>query len=603
MRLINYLLSQEPDISHDSVVLILDHERLISESLPSEAGGFWRHVVSASLEEGLLRVNGNPLRAVLMNLATPGLDVRRVVNCVRQRDAVVPIVGIVTEAGTGSVEAVAGCEILQSPVDWRELQPLIVRKMTAPRAQPVSVFLRDEASRLEQANVLCVRGNSGAVITGEVMRLTSHFLVTEIADPTQMLPPGWQAEEATLTLAGQRAYSGRARVTKVLDTGCSLICEWALQDEWLRPFVEEGSAAVRPVLERLRLLGRIGEVFKAVVADIATILDEVKQCLDRLEPRLPAVPDVLRTQVFATFDEVFARFEHAARAVPDELAAEHHSLVRKHLHPLMMCSPLIHRIYSKPLGFAGDYGMLSLLLGEPENGHSLFARLLNAWLVSNPAGEAYRTRVNVVTDQLRHDALRCHREGRGLRALSIGCGAAPEVARFLGQEDLASAADITLVDFNDETLAEAERATRLAMSRNWRAANIRFIRKSIQQLIHDQGRMSARNLDQYGEVARAGHYDLIYCTGLFDYFSTRVCTRLVRAFLEMLAPGGTLLICNFSPSNPIRGLMKLLLDWDLIHRNENDLISLVPDEAAHNRCVITQSPSGVEIYLRYTRHL
>ena len=44
----------------------------------------------------------------------------------------------------------------------------------------------------------------------------------------------------------------------------------------------------------------------------------------------------------------------------------HKAYARRELHPLTMCSPFVHRTYTKPLGYAGDYEMMNMMLGESD---------------------------------------------------------------------------------------------------------------------------------------------------------------------------------------------------------------------------------------------
>jgi len=92
----------------------------------------------------------------------------------------------------------------------------------------------------------------------------------------------------------------------------------------------------------------------------------------------------------------------------------------------------------------------------------------------------------------------------------------------------------------------------------------------------------------------AGGYDFIYCTGLFDSFSDRICRRLTQTMYHRLAPGGRLVLCNFTPTNPIRQFMQYLLDWNLAHRTDAEMQALVPAGA---RSTSSLSPAGVETYL------
>lgn len=637
-----------------AVLVIADDLKLV-ESLRGAFGSACRVFLSPSVEMGLKRVEGESLCAVLINLAMPGINPEAVVNAVRSVHGDVRLVGFTPTPGRATID---GCQIVTSPVDWKDLRGLLEERMNAsaprvslvpapppvapvvakidaeppppaPVASPAAgsdapveqsiaaTFLRDEAEHIESANRFeAVNKSESTRIVGRILRVSPHYVVCEVLNPQQVLAPGWVADEAIVHLARSEAYRGPARLSKVVNTGRSLICEWALQGAWqsVSPVssasVMPQNEVLAPFFERMRLLDRVSEVFKAAVADVASVLDEARQCLDRIEVTLPAVagqthaetqhailPE-LQKGIFPAFDAVFARFEEASRQIPPALDAEYHSLVRQHLHPLMMCAPFIHHIYAKPLGFAGDYRALQKLIEDPYDGQTLYARLLNAWLVLSPAGEAYRHRIGLLEKELTAQAARCHSAGHDLRVLSIGCGSANEVARFMVASDLCNSAEIVLTDFNAETLAAARAQVTKAQQDHWRLSRVSFVQTSIQSLVADEARMRRRGLAALGPVARMAGYDFIYCTGLFDYFSDRVCKRLVNMMFQMLAPGGSLVVCNFTPANPIRCFMKYVLDWNLIHRTPEEVARLAETDAHQE---LTMSPSGVEAYLHLVR--
>ncbi len=484
-----------------------------------------------------------------------------------------------------------------------------------------ATFLRDGALQMEHANRFEAVMPDGRRISGDILRVSPHFVVCEGLNPLQVLTPGWQVDEAVVILAKREAYVGRAKLAKAVNTGRSLICEWMLLSGWqVAPSAAAGPVQPQqqllgPFFERMRILNRISQVFKAVVAEVGSMLEEAKQGLDRIEISLQAQPEAARAETTRTLlpqlfegmgpaiNQVFDRFEKASDGIPPELDAEYHSLVRQHLHPYMMCAPFIHHIYSKPLGYAGDYGALQKLLGDPFEGHTLFAKLLNAWLVLNPAGEAYRTRVNTIVEVLRHQARQCHNRGAEFRVLSIGCGAANEVVRFAASDDLCNNTSYTLVDFSADTLVEAKKNVDTAMREHWRLMQARYVRMSVQGLVLDEGRMARKGVPSFGPVAKAQGYDFIYCTGLYDYFSDRVTRRLTQSMYNMLAPGGRLLVCNFTPANPIRNFMKYVLDWDLKHRTAEQLLALAPAGTKSEQLRITMSPGDVEAYLHVTKPL
>jgi extracellular factor (EF) 3-hydroxypalmitic acid methyl ester biosynthesis protein len=487
-----------------------------------------------------------------------------------------------------------------------------------PASSPLGTFLRDEAELMEKGNRFLAHCE-GEDVQGQVMRMSSHYVVCESRNPDQLLVPDAYAEEAIVYLGSREAYRGPARLSKVLNTGRSQVAEWALLGKWLDDQPEATTDEVltakdagHPLsgfFDRMRVLTRVSEVFKATLAEMASLLGEVVQCLDRIEADLPTSPAAkridamkailpqLQKQVFGAFDDVFSRFEKVAETIPAELAAEHHSLIRQHLHTYVMCAPFIHHIYAKPLGFAGDYGALQKLLADPYEGRSLFAKMLNAWLVLNPAGDAYRMRVQTLTDHLQMQAQDCHAKGQEFRTLSIGCGAANEIVEFLKNEELSNNANITLVDFNDPTLEAAKAQVTRTQREYWRLTRVRWIKQSLQSFVADEIRLRKKGGISCGPVVRAQGYEFISCTGLLDYFSDRVCRRLISALWTNLAPGGRLLICNFTPANPIQHFMTYLLDWKLIYRNAEELRALLPEDVTAEQCSIFHSPGAVEVYL------
>ena len=482
-----------------------------------------------------------------------------------------------------------------------------------------TTFLRDGALQMEHPNRFEATIAVGQRISGAILRVSTHFVVCELLNPIHMLVPGYFTEQALIVLSREEAYQGPARLSKVMNTGRSLICEWTLQGSWKTPPVPVKAEQLPqdqllgPFFERLRILQRISQVFKAVVAEVTSMLEEAKQGLDRIEislqtqseeeraEALRAMLPILFDKLAPAMNEVFERFERASDSIPKELDAEYHSLVRQHMHPYMMCSPFIHHIYSKPLGYAGDYGALQKLLGDPFDGHTLFAKVLNAWLVLNPAGEAYRTRLQKIQADLAEQAEACHQKGTKFRVLSIGCGAANEVVRFVASNDLCNNADYTMVDFSAETLDHAKANVEAARGKHWRFMETHYHKMSVQGLILDEGRMARKGVPFLGPVAKAGGYDFIYCTGLYDYFSDRVTRRLTQSMYNMLAPGGRLLVCNFTPANPIRHFMKYVLDWDLTHRTQEQMLAIAPQGCKPEQLRITMSPGNVEAYLHVTK--
>lgn len=65
--------------------------------------------------------------------------------------------------------------------------------------------------------------------------------------------------------------------------------------------------------------------------------------------------------------------------------------------------------------------------------------------------------------------------------------------------------------------------------------------------------------------------DLMYSMDLIDYFSDKTVIRLLNYAYDMLKPGGKVMLGQFHNSNPSRGMMDTVMEWKLIHRDEDDM--------------------------------
>jgi extracellular factor (EF) 3-hydroxypalmitic acid methyl ester biosynthesis protein len=174
-----------------------------------------------------------------------------------------------------------------------------------------------------------------------------------------------------------------------------------------------------------------------------------------------------------------------------------------------------------------------------------------------------------------------------MRIFDLGCGPAGEVQQFLSHEAVSDYASFTLLDFNDETLEYTAKVLGDIKSRSGRKTKIDLIKKSVHQVLKEEARFGPNQ----------PRYDLIYCAGIFDYLSDRICKRLMNIFYSMLEPGGLLIGTNVDASNPLRNGMEYLLDWHLIYRNQAQLKALIPDQAPAASAQVKSDETGVNLYV------
>ena len=115
---------------------------------------------------------------------------------------------------------------------------------------------------------------------------------------------------------------------------------------------------------------------------------------------------------------------------------------------------------------------------------------------------------------------------------------------------------------------------------------MKFIKNSVQNLLRARGKTRSQP-----------EYDLIYCSGLYDYLSDSVCKALNSHLFDLLKPGGFLVVGNFATNTPGQNLMEHLMDWFLIYRNGRQVAALSPEQAAADDCVVRAEPTGANIFL------
>lgn len=343
----------------------------------------------------------------------------------------------------------------------------------------------------------------------------------------------------------------------------------------------------------------VSQDYKVAVADLQTFLHDLRAWLDCVESEMRSVPAAeraaletkiageLREPVLSVLAGLFARFETVSDAVAEELRPAHRAFGRRQLHPYFLCAPFFHRTYAKPLGYAGDHEMMSMIVRNGFEGDSLYARLVNAYLLDHAPCRAVRNRVGFLKQRIIGETSRVARAGGAANIFSLGCGPAWEAVNFLDEHPLANHACFQLLDFNEAALEFAGGKIDAVKNRRSLSTPVRLVKNSVQNLLrgHQQSAMEKEG------------FDLIYCSGLYDYLTDRVCQSLNNHLYGRLRPGGLLVIGNFGRATPGRNLMEHLMDWFLIYRDQNEIAALAPESAAREDCRVRAEDAGANLFL------
>lgn len=222
---------------------------------------------------------------------------------------------------------------------------------------------------------------------------------------------------------------------------------------------------------------------------------------------------------------------------------------RRHpLHNLLLESPFTRRAFEKPRGYAGDAVLMDLIYGIAPPGDELspLGGLLYGYEFDSPCFQSVRTRRAILAREI--DSIAESRPQA--RVLSVASGHLREI--LWSRAARSGGVAITAIDQDRESLA--------CIDRDYR----RYPVSTRPVTIGDLLRRSVTFTD----------VDLVYAAGLYDYLEDDLACALTSALFRMLAPGGRLLIANFTPVTYDAAFMEAFMDWRLIYRTEDQVRSL-----------------------------
>jgi hypothetical protein len=216
------------------------------------------------------------------------------------------------------------------------------------------------------------------------------------------------------------------------------------------------------------------------------------------------------------------------------------------------------RTREKPLGYAGDYELLTRIIQEECTTDPL-GRIFDRYFQQQAAAMAVRDRTTLAATLLATDCLA--KAPADYPVVSFGCGPALEIRRGIEilPWEVRPRVKVTLLDLDAASLAVA-------------AQSIADVTTP------EQVREHRENLPRLAGHARAaeliGCPQLLICLGLFDYLEATAAERLLRLFWDQLGPGGILLVGNFIPSHATRAYMEWIGNWYLTYRTFGQLRQL-----------------------------
>ena len=301
--------------------------------------------------------------------------------------------------------------------------------LTKPTCKPATPPSADAANESQ----VSFQTADGLNLHGVPTNFTRLAAVFEVYGGAAVLRASEVLENFRICIQGQVLYAGKAVVHNVVSVSAKVICEvtlaetnWQAVDDVLslgQP--EKIRAEFNLFLKDWQKFYKVSREFKEVVADMQTFLYDLRLWLDKVGARIELQPSPKREELerkFLTglcepamqaFAALFEKFERLAAAAEPASRLSCNLYAKRALHPLVLCSPFMHRTYAKPLGYAGDYEMVRMMTLDPFQGNSLYAKILNTFFLNTPPVVAHRNRIDILVKHLRAEVLSASRNPAG----------------------------------------------------------------------------------------------------------------------------------------------------------------------------------------------
>lgn len=450
--------------------------------------------------------------------------------------------------------------------------------------------------------VITFNNSQGDAVRGTLTNLQRRSLVMEVYNPYSIVQVSEVLNTLTVRSGHKSVYKGKAVVVSLVNTGLMAVVSVTLTDEWSElavighdaiSFKDQANAFVEDWDSRFK----ISRDYQVVISEMRAYLADVSRWIDQADMDATLPKDKsgrLREDVFLDIAHplmtrartYFDNLEQVAALIDPELQGPHRAFSQTAIHPLILRAPFVYRTFAKPMGYAGDYEMVNQMLADPRDGGSTYFQIINALFLNAAVATAHRNRIDILTEYLSKLPEQLNSTEGDIRVLNVGCGPAIEIQRLIATHPTPERFVFSLMDFSEETLAYTRKRIDEACRVRGVAVRVELIHESVHALLK---RASG------GRAVSAETFDFVYCAGLFDYLSEKVCARLIQYFSSRTRTGGHILVTNVHRQNPEKYSMEHLLEWHLIYRDETDMRRLVPTACVIDR--IFTDPTGVNVFL------
>ncbi len=355
----------------------------------------------------------------------------------------------------------------------------------------------------------------------------------------------------------------------------------------------------RRLKDRVGVLGRMlknkplaEESTNNIWQEVASLLDTFSALIQKADKEAISndgiVPEDLEQQIKDYFSVLWNYMGDTMgdrSSIPEATKQEIGKRIQRSVLPYMLLTNIAERMYSKPRGYAGDYLTIEMLYSNTPEGTGRIGKVLDKIFLDTPPARAVRNRRGLLAEEI----IRTVNEKKGAsptKIISLASGPAKEVFDVYDQLDDPNVLDTTMVDIDFQalayvsTIAEQKKLTR----------KIRLVRGNLVYLATGRQQLNVSEVD------------LVYSIGLIDYFSDKFVVALLDYAYNLLKKGGRVILGNFHSSNKPKAFLDHVLEWKLIHRDEEDMNRLFKQSLFKTPCTNFRMESeGINLFAEGTK--
>ncbi|HPV41136.1 MAG TPA: class I SAM-dependent methyltransferase [Spirochaetota bacterium] len=252
--------------------------------------------------------------------------------------------------------------------------------------------------------------------------------------------------------------------------------------------------------------------------------------------------------------------------------------------PVGIKSEIVKHAFTKPSGYAGDYGIIEMVYNEKIISKG-FGYCADKRFLRDDYARAVRSRKSkmreILTDYL------CTIKSSSVEVLNIACGSSRELQEMFDMAtfDPSKKIKITLVDQDQEALDFSRDVLKNAPAH----VELAFLKHSVYDYV--------KNPDPYRKILSGK--DIVYTIGLADYIPDQPLKSLIAFFFSLLNPGGRLIIAhkdskNYSPLAP-----DWWCDWTFHLRNEAEVVDIVKSSGMDkfNLSIVRETTTNIIFFI------